>query len=225
MSEPIGDEYARGQMYTAPWETTNGVTVKWVPFSNNGITSAAEGEILSISVRFMKRIDETATSFVEERVAVESNPQVQSLWDSTALSGAFPEGTECPEVGYRDALPCDEDIDYVFDESLRKGDSYVSSLQGDPLSTLAEVTCHVDNASGQFTLTNDVLSDAIAYAKQNNAKGAIFYVSRTTKTEANIPNVRDSNGNLSEIGPLLLSSNAVQIGRFWFNNDNFQSLE
>ena len=64
---------------------------------------------------------------------------------------------------------------------------------------------------------------ALTYAKQHNAQGAIFYVSRTTKTEANIPDSMDNLGNKRSIGSMLISSNAVQIGRFWFNDlDNVQ---
>jgi len=61
------------------------------------------------------------------------------------------------------------------------------------------------------------LADAMKYAKQHNAKGAVFYINRTTNSEFTIPDVRDRVGNLRKSEPLLVTSNSVQFGRFWFN--------
>ena len=123
------------------------------------------------------------------------------------------------------ALPCDENVEFAFDPALRKGDGYIASLQGDPTVTLAEVTCNVDQTQGSFVISNEILKDALTYAKQHNAKGAIFYVSRTTKTEANIPDAMDSIGNKRDLNPLLVSSNAVQVGRFWFNGLDYVQVD
>ena len=75
-----------------------------------------------------------------------------------------------------------------------------------------------DDAQGTFDITTELLADAMSYAKQHNARGAVFYINRTTTSEFTIPNVRDRNKNLRETGPLLVTSNAVQFGRFWFND-------
>ena len=122
--EPIGEEYPRGQMYTAPWETTDGVTVSWMP------SASSIGETFSISVRFLGQVDETGRGFVDEVVRVKKNSQVESSWNSNVGAGLIPD-SECPEEGFRAALPCDDNVEFEFNEALRKGDGYVASLQGD----------------------------------------------------------------------------------------------
>jgi hypothetical protein len=200
-------------MYTGPWDTADGkVTVEWIP------RPSSSNETVSISVRFLGPLDETDDSLVEEVVTVSKTPQAEEAWERAIRNNEIPEGTECPEEGHRSALPCDEDIDFVFDEKYRKGDGYISSLQGNPLKNLTEVTCSVDDASGYFEITNEVLADAMKYAKQHGAKGAIFYVNRSTKTELEIPDVRDRIGNRRVTSELLVTSNAVQIGRFWVDD-------
>jgi hypothetical protein len=216
LPEPIGEEYPRGQMYTAPWETANGVTVSWMP------SASSIGETFSISVRFLGKVDEIGRGFVNEVVSIDKNAQIESAWNSNVGAGIIPD-SECPEKGFRPALPCDENVEFEFDEALRKDDGYVASLQGDPTMTLAEVTCNIDQTQGSFVITNDILKDALTYAKQHNAQGAIFYVSRTTKTEATIPDAMDYLGNRRSLNSMLISSNAVQMGRFWFTGlDNVQ---
>ena len=211
LQEPVEDQYERGQMYTGPWDTADGkVTIQWIPNPNSA------DETVSISVRFLGPVDETDSSLVEEVVKVGKTPQADEAWERGIRNNEIPEGTECPETGYRSALPCDEDIDFVFDEQYRKGDGYVSTLQGNPTKNLAEVTCHVNDSDGVFEISEEILADAMAYGKQHGAKGAIFYINRNTKTELNVPDVRDRVGNRRVAGPILVSSNAVQIGRFWF---------
>jgi hypothetical protein len=213
LPDPIGDYFPKGQMYTAPWDTTDGkVSIQWIPQTIN------PNESVSISVRFLGEVDESDRSFVEEVVAVPKSPNAESAWGRAISSGTIPDGTECPAEGTRPAMPCDEDVDFVFDDMLRKGDGYVSSLQGDPSKALVEVTCRVDDAQGNFEITTELLADAMSYAKQHNARGAVFYINRTTTSEFTTPNVRDRVGNLRESGPLLVTSNAVQFGRFWFND-------
>jgi hypothetical protein len=167
-------------MYTAPWESTDGVTISWLP------SASSIGETFSISVRFLGKVDETGRGFVDEVVSVDKNSQIESSWDSNVSAGLIP-ASECPDQGFRPALPCDDNVEFAFNEALRKGDGYVAGLQGDPTVTLTEVTCNIDQTQGSFVITNDILKDALTYAKQHNAQGAIFDVSRTTKTEADIP--------------------------------------
>ena len=78
----------------------------------------------------------------------------------------------------------DEDITYEFDQTLKRGDGYIPSMQG-ILKNLVETTCTVQDASGEFVITKEILDQALTYAKQHNAKGAIFYLNRTTKTARN----------------------------------------
>lgn len=217
-NQPKESQYDRGQMYTGPWETEAGVTLRWVPKATPN-----NNETFSISVRFLGEVDETYDSFVDEMVAVEKSADIESKWNSGINSGSIPEGETCPETGYRPALPCDEDISFQFKDELRRGDGYIPSLQGNPLSTLAETTCLVSDAAGEFTITTELLSDALTYAKQHNAKGAIFYLNRSTTTELDIPPVRDQFGNRKEPGQLLVVSNVVQLGRFWVNDGAFES--
>lgn len=213
---PMEGQFDRGQMYTGPWDATNGVTVKWVPSEN------AADEKVSISVRFLGTIDEEDSSFVEEVVLVDKNGDVQGAWDAAIRSGSIPEGAECPETGSRPALPCDENIDFEFDQSLRRGDGYIPSMQGNPLKNLAETTCTVQDAMGEFVITNDMLEQALTYAKQHDAKGAIFYLNRTTKTAFEIRSVRDAFGTRKEPGEFLVVSNSVQLGRFWVQDGQFE---
>ena len=116
-------------------------------------------------------------------VAVPKNSNAETAWTQAIAGGSIPEGVECPETGYRPAMPCDtnNEIEYRFDDMLRKGDGYISSLQGDPTKALVEVTCRVDDAQGQFAITKELLADAMQYAKQHNAKGAVFYINASNE--------------------------------------------
>jgi hypothetical protein len=213
---PAEGQYDRGQMYTGPWDTEEGVTIQWIP------STAGIDETVSISVRFLGSIDEEDSSFVEEVVKVKKTAQAQGSWDAAIASGAIPEGAECPEEGSRPALPCDEFVP-EFDPSLRRGENgYIPSMQGNPLNNLVETTCAVDDAAGMFVITEDILEKAIDYAKQHNAAGAIFYFNRTTKTPFSIPEVRDAYGSKKEAGEMLVVSNSVQIGRFWVQDGKFE---
>jgi hypothetical protein len=214
MGEPYEEQFERGQMYTGPWDTSDGkVTIEWIPNGQN------VEEVVSISMRLLGTIDEEDSSFVEEKIEVKRTEQAKSAWNQAIAGNTIPSDTECPEVGYRNSMPCDRDVDFVFNEALRKGDDdYITSMQGDPLSTLAEVTCHVDDASGMFVLDNDLIEDAMTYGRQHGAKGAIFYINRTTTTEMQLPAVLDSVGKRRDLSPMLVTSNAVQIGRFWFSD-------
>ena len=78
---------------------------------------------------------------------VDKNGDVQGAWDAAIRSGSIPEGAECPEQGSRPALPCDENITYEFDQTLKRGDGYIPSMQGNPLKNLVETTCTVQDAS------------------------------------------------------------------------------
>jgi hypothetical protein len=95
-------------------------------------------------------------------------------------------------------------------------------MQGNPLKNVVETTCTVQDASGEFTITNDILEKSLTYAKQHNAKGAIFYLNRTTKSTFDVPDVRDAFGTKKQPGDVLVVSNSVQIGRFWVRDGTFE---
>lgn len=212
---PKEGQFDRGQMYTGPWDTDGGVTIRWIP-SDSGIE-----ENVSVSVRFLGSVDETDDSFVDNVVMMKTTNDVQGAWDAAIRNGTIPEGAECPSEGSRPALPCDTDITPQFDPSLKRGDGYVPSLQGNPLKNLVETTCTVNDVAGEFVITNDMLDEAITYAKQHNAKGAVFYFKRTTKTIFDVPDVRDSFGTKKQPGDVMVLSNAVEIGRFWVTDGTF----
>ena len=48
--------------------------------------------------------------------------------------------------------------------------------------------------------------------------GALFYFNRSTRTAVKTPPVRDAYGQRRDIQPILVVSNAVQIGRMWIEN-------
>ena len=53
-------------------------------------------------------------------------------------------------------------------------------MQGNPLKNLVETTCTVQDASGEFVITKEILEQALTYAKQHNAK-SIFYLNQRPK--------------------------------------------
>jgi hypothetical protein len=218
--EPAEDQYPRGQVYTPPWLTDSGVTFNWVPSSTDESGEILVDETLSISVRFLGPVDTDNEDLNEGVILVEPNSSAASAWDRAISSGLIPEGAEIP-TGRRPALACDEadEIQWLFDDDLLQGGDYLSSLQGSPFRNVAEVTCTLDDAAGTFTLSPDLLEDALAYARQHGAMGAIFYVNRSTRTPLELPPVRDYIGKKHETGPVLVVSNAVQLGRFWVGPD------
>ena len=138
------------------------------------------------------QVDETGRGFVDAVVRVKKNSQVESL-EQQRRAGLIPD-SECPEEGFRAALPCDDNVEFEFNEALRKGDGYVASHK--EIQQLLYLKLLVISIKHKvLVITNEILKDALTYAKQHNAQGAIFYVSRTTKTEANIPDSMDNLGN------------------------------
>lgn len=214
LGEPVEDQYPRGQVYTPPWETSEGVTFSWTPVSTE------VDETLSISVRFLGPVDEDNEDLVEGVIQVDPNNSAQAAWNRAITDNVIPDGAEIPD-GRRPALPCDDadDIDWLFDDDLMQGGDYLSSLQGSPFRNVVEVTCNIDNASGEFVLSEEILADALSYARQHDAKGAIFYVNRSTRTPLDMPPVRDYVGKKHDTSKVLVVSNAVQLGRFWVGSD------
>ena len=209
---PPADGVLLGQVYTPPWKTADGVTLSWAP--DEGTT-----DTLSVTVRFLGRIDETKDYFVTDAVDVAPTQDMRQAWAGDQADGTIPQSAAIP-TGKRPSLACDDpaDVNWEFDPTFKQSDgSYIPTLQGDPLYTLAEVTCTLDPAAGQFTITPDMLGPALAYAKQYRAGGAVFYVARTQTALIDIPPVRDYVGKAHDLMPITAVSKAVQVGRFWYD--------
>ncbi len=207
-----------GQLYTGPWDTEGGVTFNWVPGTQGHDT-------LTIAVRFLSEVDTDDEYKRESAVTYPTTSTVERAWEEMQSLGYIPEDATVPSEGRREALPCEDSVeadgdpDYTWEveQSLLDAEGeFPISLQGEPSSTLAEVVCHVPD-TGSFTVTSDMLTDAWDYALRKNGGGAIFYVSRSSALDLETPDVRDNYGKRREISPVRVVSNAVQVGRFWWD--------
>ena len=201
-SVPMDQEEYPGQIYTGPWDAQDGVTFSW-----DG--DADSEEIVTLNVRFLGPVDRTADNFVSAQVPVDSS-WIEDEWD---LGGEIPQG-------YRPAQSCDDpdDVEWRFDPSYETSDGgLVTSLQGDPSANLAEVSCRLVD-DGEFTLTNAYLEDALKYASAKGAEGAIFYFSRSTTLDADVPPLKDQANFKRDIGQVKVRANSVDVGRFWVND-------
>ena len=218
---PEGDNFATsgqmaGQLYTGPWDTADGVTFHWEP--------GAVGDEVVLNVRFLGPVDRTADTFQVPRVGVDTPAEIQDEWDKLldrdTVTGDLPDG-------YRQALACDaesgevddpRDLEWIFDPSLEDADGEpIDSLRGDPTYNLVEVSCRLTD-DGEFTLTNSHLANGLRYASDHGAEGALFYFSRSTETEATVPDVKDQAGFRRDINPIKIRANAVTVGRFWIDD-------
>jgi len=207
------DQLPFGQMYTGPWDTEGGVTFEWMP------SEAGVDEVVTISVRFLGPVDEDDEYKQLNTVAVSPSDDVKDSWEDAQDDGLIPNDIDVPD-GYRTANACDDDdeTEWIFDPSLSQGNGeYVVSLQGDPSHSVAEVTCRVTDSDGTFTITEEMLETARIYGTQMGAEGAVFYMARTTILDLETPPVRDQYGDKHVIEPVRVVSNAVQLGRFWFD--------
>jgi len=226
-----------GQMYTGPWDAEfdddgrQSVRFQWQP------GESGTHERVSLVVRFLGPIDQEDENMVEGIVQMpaESAPDdLEEAWESEVNGGYIPEGTEVPD-GRRPYLACDETdpdgvmggqladrdtdlaVEWPLDDAYLDKDGNTSpALHGDPLHTLAEVSCRLDDRAGEFVLTQDVLDKAMEYAAARGAEGAVFYFSRSTEGRVVTPAVRDSNGKRHDISSVKVVTRAVQIGRFWY---------
>jgi hypothetical protein len=199
-----------GQIYTGPWSTEDGqVKFEWtVP------EDSIEGEKLSLSIRLLGPVDrEDFEYFGSYMVNYEGGD---------------------PRCG-RDAMSCEEgewvfnpaymDIDWVDPLDAACGDGtypldeapLIPSLQGDPMHTMAEVTCRLAD-DGEFVLTDDIMAKAYGFAEQYGAEGAVFLFTRTNTIEAEVPDVKSAYDHRRVITPILLNARTVEMGRFWFGD-------
>ena len=176
----------KGQMYTGPWETDGGVQFEWDP-------GEQDAEMV-LTVRVMGELDITDDSFSYPAVQLENGE-------------------------YRQAQVCEESeasTEFVFDEDrYTDGGQLLASLQGDPTSKMAEVTCRLKN-DGDFTLTKEMLQDALDYGETRGIGGVVFYLARTTEAEATVPPAKDLYDQRHDISPVRLTARSVRIGRFWW---------
>ena len=174
-----------GQIYTAPWDTDDGkVTLRWTPQTS--------GSQVVLTVRFMEELNLDDPNFMVSEVPVGDD------------SGDF-----------RPAQSCEQDeAQWRFDETLLdEGGQPTAALKGDPFSRMAEVSCLLAD-DGEFVLDNAALDDALAYVSTRGAGGAIFFFSRETTTEVEVPAVKDPYDQRHDITPIKVNARAVRIGRF-----------
>ena len=131
-----------GQIYTGPWDSDDGsVTFSWKKNPDD-----AAYEAVSISVRFLAKVDEDDEYKKERVVTVRATEDVEDEWADLVELDIIPTGEEVP-TGRRDAFPCEDEEDgaeWVFDDNLKNANGdYIASLQGEPTHTLSELTCRV----------------------------------------------------------------------------------
>jgi hypothetical protein len=202
-----------GSMYTAPWDTQDGVTFRWNPDESD------TDDVVSVTVRFLGPVDLTNDTLVDPFVAVSANPSIEAAWGDAQAAQSIPSDAPVP-LGYRPALPCDDPdrVEWMVDPGLRTQDGgYQAVAQGDPNHTMVEMTCRIEDQDGEFVLTRDILQPALDYADLHGAEGAIFYFSRTEMDRIPTPDVRDRFGNKHEISDLVYVSNSIELGRFWYD--------
>jgi hypothetical protein len=208
-----------GQTYTGPWDTDDGqVIFRWNPGGLSVENGGNPDEFVSLSVRFLGAVDRTDTFYLEHVVEVEPNGKAASKW---AAESGIPAGTAQPN-GRRAPTACEEDADgkkagaWVFDDAYEDAEgNYSPALHGDPFHNLSEVTCRLAD-DGEFVLTNAIVEQALTYAREHHAEGAVFYLTRSTEAEATVPLAKDQYNQRLDISPVKITSRAVEIGRFWF---------
>jgi len=200
-----------GQTYTGPWDTEDGkVVFHWVPTGD-------PGEIVSLSVRFLGPVDRDDPNWKEYIVRTTANEDVQANWDKQVQRGSIPDSVDIPE-GRRAPAPCEEG-EWVFDNNFETATTQLAPpLQGDPFNNMAEVTCRLED-TGSFELTNDVLAEAVTFARSHGAEGAVFYLARSTENEVVVPPAMNSYEQRLEISPIKLTSRVIDIGRFYFDGE------
>lgn len=145
-------------------------------------------------------------------------PNADSPNEIVSLAVRFlgPVERDNPDFLVRDAnTPCQEG-EWVFDPAYENADGeLIPALNGNPLHNLSELTCRLAD-DGEFTLTEDMLQEALTYAQRYGAEGAVFYLARSTEADIVVPPVMNSYEQKLEISPIKLTSRVVDIGRFWY---------
>ncbi len=212
-----------GQVYTGPWDTDDGqVVFTWtVPETKD------EGELLSLSIRLLGAVDRTDYEYMGSYMV--------NYGGGDPACGRAAMSCEGEDDGAEWVFnPSYIDLDWVdpldgscddADHPLEDG-PLVPALQGDPMHTMAEVTCLLAD-DGEFSLTDDIMAKAYDYAEQYGAEGAVFLFTRTNSVDAVVPDVKDTYDNRREISPVKVFARTVEMGRFWWNglDDNTEGEE
>ncbi len=213
------------QMYTGPWDTTSGVTFRWLPQPEDAQGDADLYDKVVIGVRLLGPVDTDSEYKRVSRIATPASDAVKDRWAELQADPYcyIPPDAEVPATGYREALPCEregQDFEWVVDPALLKDpadpSSFVDSLQGEPSYTVAELVCNVDGQSGEFTVTPEMMAFALEYGSLHGASGAVFYFGRTSSINVNTPPVRDRYGQRRDIAPVRVQSTSAKLGRFWW---------
>ena len=211
---PADSAGIQGQMYTGPWDAEDGtVSFEWTPGSGTG------DEYVSLAIRFLGPVDMNDPNLLERVVSVESSRPVENAWDDlqSGAQASIPPERE-PGLGRRAPTACEDPShsEWVFDDSYLTADGdLVPTMRGDPFNNVAEVTCRLKD-DGSFALTKQMVAEAQAYAQRRGAQGAVFYFARSTDTPAQVPPAKDQYNQRLDISPIKLTSRAVDIGRFWY---------
>jgi hypothetical protein len=194
-----------GQYYTAPWDTTDGnLKFAWtVP------ETESPGEYVSLSVRFLGPVDRERNDYLRTRMTNYADP------------GDLAAG--------RPSLSCENDpaytgfvldpqyyADWTPDDSVAPSETepLIPALHGDPSVNVAEVTCRLKD-DGEFVLSKQVLADAMKEANASGSEGAVFFFSRNTSADVEVPDAMDTYFQRRPITPVRLNTRVVKIGRFW----------
>jgi hypothetical protein len=168
-------------------------------------------------VRFLGPIDARDANFTESVVLVDPSDSARTAWAQAQRRGDVPESVGIPQ-GRRAAAACEDPykVEAVLEDSLVNGDgSFKTAVRGDPYNNVAEVTCRLSD-DGEYTLTAEQLEQAMIYARRMGAQGAVFYFARSTETDAAVPAAKGQHGQRLDISPIKLTSRAIEIGRFWY---------
>jgi hypothetical protein len=207
---PSAAEFA-GQMYTGPWDTEDGaVTFRW-----DAPDAPAPGEYVSLAVRFLGPVDQEDPNFLERVIKVAPDSAADGAWREAVRNDSIPPDLDTPE-GRRAPTPCEDEGEWVFDDAyLDANGDLAPALRGDPFNNVAELTCRLAD-DGEYVLTSAQLEDALTYARSRGAQGVVFYLARSTEVEATVPAAMDQYRQKLDISPIKLTSRAIDIGRFWF---------
>ncbi len=208
-----------GQVYTGPWDTTDGqVKFEWtVPEDKH------EDELVSLSIRLLGAVDrEDFEYFGTYMVNHDGGDARCGRAAMSCEEGEWVFSPDYMDIDWVDPLDAQcGDGKYDLDEAPLS-----TSLQGDPMHTMAEVTCRLAD-DGEFMLTNDIMATAYHYAELYGAEGAVFLFTRTNSLDMRVPDVKDTYDNRREIWPVKVYGRTVEMGRFWWNGlgDNTEGEE
>ena len=172
---------------------------------------------MSLAVRFLGPVDPEDANYKERVVLVQPDAAAQRAWSAAQRDGDIPADVTIP-VGRRAPQACEDPskVTAEFDDQFSQANGeLVPALRGDPFNNVSEVTCRLKD-DGSYTLTAAQLEQAMTYAKRMGAQGAIFYFARSTEVDAAVPPVKGQFGQRLDISPIKLTSRAVDIGRFWY---------